>query len=391
MSGPWQTKPEGVPCAFVDGKTAQSHEVYADLRAADEVLVLSFGGAQDTDRPLTWALSDMRYVEGQHGLRRNKARMAVFTSQETPNARLYVRDAGLLHALDLTARHLKRRPPVTGRKRLAGLISGAIAAVALIVFVLIPIMSDQLARLLPIEGERALGDRTYEQIRTSFSEGFFEVPECTAPSGVAALNRMNERLLAVSGLDPDAVRLTVLDLDMINAFALPGGRIVIMNGLIDAAESPEEVAAVLAHEMGHVAHRDPTRHALRAVGTFGVLSLVFGDFAGGTLVLMSVNQLVNAQYSQGAESAADSFAHDLLPKAGVSPGAMAPLFERLKAEYGDVEGIASHLASHPALGDRVARAEAAADGYDGDLVPILSAADWQALRAICGGAWEDAD
>ncbi|SFK14915.1 M48 family metallopeptidase [Celeribacter neptunius] len=382
---PWAATPEGVRCEFVDGQTAKRHEVFAELRAAEGLLALNYPDETGTYVRLAWPLSHLRHVEGHRKLSWGKAPMGIFTNAMSPHARLYVRDGILLNEIRAQAPNLSRRPPVSGRGRLMALIGGAVASIALIIFVLIPTISDQLALRLPVEGERALGDKTYEQIRQSFSDSqFLPLQECRAEQGEAALVAMRDRLLGASDLDAEAVRLTVLDLDMINAFALPGGRIVVMRGLIDAAEAPEEVAAVIAHEIGHVAHRDPTRHALRGVGTFGVLSLVFGDFAGGTVVLLGVNQLVNAQYSQEAESAADSYAHALLPKAGISPGALAPLFERLKAEYGDAEGLASHLASHPKLGDRVDRAHAAADSFDAAAsAPVLSALEWFRLQHIC--------
>lgn len=66
---------------------------------------------------------------------------------------------------------------------------------------------------------------------------------------------------------------------------MPGGLIILFRGLIDAAESSDEVAAVYAHELGHVVARDPTRIALRSAGSIGVLGLLLGDFAGGAVVL----------------------------------------------------------------------------------------------------------
>nr|WP_319248103.1 M48 family metallopeptidase [uncultured Celeribacter sp.] len=381
--GPWGAEPEGVRCDFVDGKTAQRHLVYATWDDSGTQVELRQYDDGEEVRCWIWSLEDMRYVEGQRKLRWGQAPFGVYTHLQTPAARLYVRDTRLLQDLERRAPNLAQRPPVQGRGRLLGLIGGAVASVVLIVFVLIPLIADQLATILPVEGERALGDKTYEQVRTAFSQGYLPIRECLAEDGAAALQVMEDRLVAASDLTADAVTLSVLDFDMVNAFALPGGRIVVMRGLIDEAETPDEVAAVIAHEIGHVAHRDPTRHALRSVGTFGVLSLVLGDFAGGSVVLLGANQLVNAQYSQGAESAADAYAHDLLPRAGVSPAALAPLFERLKEAYGDSEGLAAHLSSHPQLGDRVTRARAAAEGYKAAKKAILTPDEWRNLRNIC--------
>ncbi len=81
-------------------------------------------------------------------------------------------------------------------------------------------------------------------------------------------------------------------------------------------------------------YRDPTRDALRSAGSLGVLGLLFGDFAGGTVALFIANQLINASYSQAAEARADDYAHGLLAQANISPAALGTFFERLHKEHG---------------------------------------------------------
>lgn len=200
-------------------------------------------------------------------------------------------------------------------------------------------------------------------------------------TGRAALNDLAASLAPAT---PEGVEVSVyvLNHDMINAFALPGGYVVFFRGLIDAAETPEEVAAVFAHEIGHVVSRDPTRHALRSAGSIGVLGLLFGDFAGGAVVLFLTERLIDANYSQAAEEAADTFAHKVLQDAGVSPAALGDMFERLRDEHGDNEGIISHFLSHPTLSDRIEKAQAAAPA-DGDWSPILTEEQWADLQSIC--------
>ncbi len=154
-------------------------------------------------------------------------------------------------------------------------------------------------------------------------------------------------------------------------------------GLIEAAEHPDEVAAVFAHEIGHVVNRDPARGALRSAGSIGVLGLVFGDFAGGAAVLFMVERLIDATYSQEAEASADSFAHGVLAKGGMSPDALASFFERLRAKYGDSEGIVAHFMAHPSLGNRITAARYAASRITGPKRPSLGEEDWQDLRGIC--------
>lgn len=320
-----------------------------------------------------WPLDDVREVPDIAG-----GDLVVLARADNAVERLLVRDTEI-------RAHLPRRRharPVANRKRLMGWAAGAVTSVALILFVLVPVMANQLANFIPPEGERALGEVTLAQIREAMDEtGIAPTRICSSPAGMAALRQIQARLETEAAL-PVEVTVHVLDHDMVNAFALPGGHIVFFRGLIDAAEDPEEIAAVFAHEMGHVASRDPTRHALRSAGSIGVLGLLFGDFAGGAVVLFLAERLIDAQYSQGAEAEADVFAHDLMARAGLSPAALATMFERFRALGGEADGIVAHFQSHPALGNRIEQARAAVPS-DFTPLPVLALQDWNALKSVC--------
>jgi predicted Zn-dependent protease len=271
---------------------------------------------------------------------------------------------------------------VARRGPLIGWAFAAVASVALIIFVLVPTMANQLARFIPPEGERALGEVTLNQIRSALDQtGLNPVPVCDNPEGLAALAKMESRLQDALP-EMQTLTVSVLDHEMINAFALPGNYIVFFRGLIEKAQTPEEVAAVFAHEIGHVVSRDPTRHALRSAGSLGVLGLIFGDFAGGAVVLLLAERLIEAQYSQDAESQADAFAHAVLLDARIAPSALATMFDRFRTLGGDAGSFVAHFLSHPSLGDRIQAArDATPTGFEA--VPVLSAQEWRALQNIC--------
>ncbi|MCT8159298.1 M48 family metallopeptidase [Pseudoruegeria sp. SHC-113] len=286
------------------------------------------------------------------------------------------------------------------RGRIALWALGAVASVALILFVLVPNMANQLATLLPPDGERALGAATLEQIRDALSDDpLAPVAFCESPEGDAALAAMAARL--TDGLElAQPLSLHVLDDPMVNAFALPGGYVVFFRGMIDAADHPDEIAAVMAHEIGHVVSRDPARHALRSAGSIGVLGLLFGDFAGGAVVLLLAEQLISANYSQEAERAADGFGLGLMEAAGLDAEQMARMFERLQAEEqavtgdsaseeaAETAGLLRYFLSHPQTSERIAAVRAAGAGGS-DATPSLDAAQWQALQGICGPSEAD--
>lgn len=354
---------------FFDGDRALPFEVHLTVRGADDVLVMQAEGAA----PVEWPVAEVRRVSDQAGREQTVLRWT-----GDPLARLVVNDRSILRMFPA----LDKRAPPSGRWRLSGWAGAAVLAVAVQIFFLIPMLANQLAVLIPPEGERALGEATLGQIQEILDDtGLGQVPICEGSEGVAALRKMGDRLMQTEPMEQEPIVL-VLDHEMINAFALPGGYVVFFRGLIEAAEKPEEVAAVFAHELGHVVSRDPTRHALRSAGSIGVLGLLFGDFAGGAAVLLLAEQLINAQYTQGAEAAADVFASEMLLRADLSPAALGDFFQRLREKYGDSEGFVSHFMSHPELGDRIAAARSSVP-QDATFRPVLSESEWAALRAIC--------
>lgn len=107
---------------------------------------------------------------------------------------------------------------------------------------------------MPVGVEQQLGATVKPQILASLSGGK-AAKLCTAPAGSAALQKLVAPYLAVAQT-PLPVTIEVVDVGVPNAFALPGGHILVLRGLIDKVETPEQLAGVIAHELGHVAHRD---------------------------------------------------------------------------------------------------------------------------------------
>lgn len=361
---------DGMGARFFDGDKPVPEEV--SLHIASGMLQIGL----DDETLHRWPVEQIRVVSDLAGNRRKVGVMLRVTTD--PLSRLFVTDLSLLDHLP----HARRAAPPKGRGRLAAWAVAAVGAVALQIGFLIPLLADNLADFIPTAGERALGEATLGHIREALDDsGISPLEVCEAPDGVAVLDNLVTRLGIQRDFRQD-VTVSVLDHEMINAFALPGGFVVIFRGLIDAAEGPDEVAAVLAHEIGHVVSRDPTRHALRSAGSIGVLGLLLGDFAGGAAVLFLTERLISAQYSQDAEIGADEFAHRVLEEASISPAALGVMFANLREKHGDASGVVSHFLSHPTLGKRIEAAQAAV--ADGQIYrPSMSDAAWSDLQAIC--------
>ncbi len=101
-----------------------------------------------------------------------------------------------------------------------------------------------------------------------------------------------------------------------NAFAIPGGQIYVFEGLIDTARDADELAGVLAHEIGHVAHRDGTRAVLQGAGLSFLFGMLLGDFVGGGAVVLAAKSVLQSSYSRDVEAAADVYGVGLMQKAG---------------------------------------------------------------------------
>lgn len=220
------------------------------------------------------------------------------------------------------------------------------------------------ARAVPMSWERRLGDAMV---------GDFGARLCKAPAGQAALDRLVARV-APDSRDLD-VKVTAVP--MVNAAALPGGRIVIFEKLLTEAKSADEVAGVLAHEVGHVRNRDVMTALARQAGIGFVLASLTGD-VGNTF-----GTLLAARYSRTAESEADAFAIRSLATANVSPLPTARFFAELaKMEDKLPTGALGYLSSHPLSRERRTRFERAGATHRAD-TPALTAADWAALQRIC--------
>jgi predicted Zn-dependent protease len=274
---------------------------------------------------------------------------------------------------------IKRRRYRPLRWTAMGLASVAVLFVVL--FFALPRFAGAVSQVIPTSWEVALGEQSFEQILELFAKLADDEAEkprfCEGPKGRAALDRLTANLAAASAA-PYEFRVAVLDLPVNNAFALPGGRIVVFKGLIDFAESPDEVAGVLAHEIGHVTERHGTERIVESLGLGLFFGVMLGDFGSSAVALVG-ETLVNLSYSRDAETEADSVAVGLLDEAGIAGGGLASFFKRLEESGPEMHPALQLLSTHPASELRAQRTAGSAGG------PAMSEADWTALQAICGG------
>lgn len=220
------------------------------------------------------------------------------------------------------------------------------------------------ARSVPESWEVALGE--------GFSGDYFG-RACRGEAGNRALQGLSRRL----SRDGRPIAILVIDAPVVNAVTLPGRRVILFEGLIDKAASPDEVAGVLAHELGHVANRDAMTALIRGIG----ISVLIGGADAGAIT----QALLAARYSRATERDADAFAMAALAGAGVSPAPTAAFFQRLAEREtvgGSAAAVINWIESHPLSAER---RQAFTNSLDpkARYRPALSTAEWQAVRAMC--------
>jgi Zn-dependent protease with chaperone function len=369
------TTPSG-PAIYFDGTCSARNDVVVEAGTAG---LRIFGADQ---RLLDeWLYAELRRQSAPDGVLR------LGRSGETLLARLEIRDAALAAAIEDRAVTLDRSGAVERalRRKVVALSLAAVVSLIVTAIIGVPVLATRLAPLVPISVEQKLGNAVDEQIRSTLDTkhlgaAFVCGTGANGAAGQAALNKLVGKLKTAAAL-PYPLRVDVVRRADFNAFALPGGHIYAFQGLIDRARSPDEVAGVLAHEIGHVAHRDGTRTVLQAAGLSFLFGMMLGDFVGGGAVVIAAKTVLRSSYSRQVEAAADAYSVALMGKLGGDPRALAAILARAAADK-DV-GI-KILEDHPDTKDRVAAINAAAPA--GATAPLLSAADWAALRQICAPA-----
>ena len=132
----------------------------------------------------------------------------------------------------------------------------------------------------------------------------------------------------------------------VNAYAMPGGFIVVHSGLLALAGSADEVAGVLAHEVAHIERRHSLRSMAKSVGLYATVAIFLGDFRR---LAGAAADLLNLKFSRDNERDADSAGLSLLVKAGLEPAPMAAFFRKMAAES---VAVPAFLSTHPASEER---------------------------------------
>jgi len=199
--------------------------------------------------------------------------------------------------------------------------------------------------------DNALGPMILRQVELSHSV-------ISSPAGDKAFSTIMDRLRpALEQLAPESpgVRIVVIDSPTVNAFALPGGIICVYTGLMRNLGSADQMAAILGHELSHVAHRDPLTLLARQVGIAALAGVLTGG-RGGDLARTLAQTLVNVHYGREAEDRADAFSVQLLALADIAPSSFEQALKRIKKAEPKDPKLLLWIDTHSPIDERIARA-----------------------------------
>lgn len=345
---------------YFDGVEAQKHPVtaYADSRH----LVIALDG-----RNILWPLDKITLEQyPQDGV------VGIFGRNEDSDEVLHITSKSDFDAL--LAQLPQKSRFVFGWKIPLSLMALMVALIYLVVYV-IPSLAYAFTPLIPYRYEQFLGKKIYPLIAG-------DKRICSTEQGDAALAALVQKFAP-----PHPVSIHVFDTHKKNAYALPGGTIVVFRGLIEQAKTADELAGVIAHEMGHLEERHSLQRLVRTLGT----GLVIDVFTGGGGTLVYAASLVNdLHYSREQEEEADTHALALLYEEHINPEALATFFGRVQGEHPLLEGDLEFLSTHPAPANRAAAIQRLQKEGNRQYYPALTKQQWKALSHICDTPSADA-
>ena len=361
MSGNWSA-------IYTDGSSARGWDVQVGLDSHG-ITIRRSGEGQDLVWPYEALQTDMPISTG--------AEDALVKNAHQIGATLFVESEEFVRLL---RQHAPNLTTAAHRWRWARPLI-AVATAVLVLVIAIWMMDLRPARTIAM----ALPETSRQSVGRSVIDQFArQYKICTEPTGRSALDKLLQRLLKATS-NPDYYQVTVVNWGLVNAFAAPGGQMLLTRGLIRTAQTPEEVAGVLAHEIGHGVERHPEAGLVRALGLSALFEILSGGSSGALTQVGAT--LLQTGYIRQDERAADVQALRLLKNAGIAQHGLKDFFNRIAKKAGASKSSAKKaigaftlLRTHPFPEER---AKMVAESKSYASTPALTPSEWRALRRIC--------
>jgi predicted Zn-dependent protease len=258
-------------------------------------------------------------------------------------------------------------------------ITGCLLAILLVIlpllaafFWLAPFIAERAADNISPETEQQIGASWYQSLTANY----------TIDSAKTRQAQQFYDSLRYGGNYP--FHITVVQEPVVNAFAVPGGHIVVFDSIIGIMDAPEQLAGLLAHEASHIQLKHSTRAIFRQLSNQLLISLVFGDYGSVSgIVAQHSSQLAGLSYSRSLEMEADQHGLELMDKRGIPLRGMPDLFRKMKASAsGQPSEAPNFMSTHPGLNERIASTEKRIqqNKRQGDTLPPALLEIWKALK-----------
>ncbi len=244
--------------------------------------------------------------------------------------------------MKFTPKHIDENVNVSKTHPLAELawLVGGMLLLALVFYLVLGVTADLAVAKIPIKAEAWLGEHFVDSFEANEDEPLRR-----------RLQTLLDNLPAGSPLHQYTFTVLLVKNEEVNALALPGGHIVVFSGLVEQAESENELGMVLAHELGHFAHRDHLKRLGRGLGLTVAAMLVFGEDSAISRLVSNLFLVTESSYSRQQESDADRFGLELLVNSYGHAGGATDFFARVGKKAGS--RVPYLLASHPHPDDRI--------------------------------------
>lgn len=368
-----------IPARFHDGLVAEVVDVGLDYESLGGRGTLVVRNPVSRAELARWPSGELYMVPAR------KHELRLGASGQPNGARVVVEgrdNVGRILAM-LPVLHEKQRQERGRQVRLAAFATAALGAVILAYVYGVPLLASRIVGLVPPAWEASLGETVARQMEASLGDsGGLQVCD-TNPDSLAnrALARFGDAALAGSG-SPFDLDIKVVRSDIPNAFALPGGQVYFFSALLEQAQTQDEFAGVLAHEIGHVAHRHGMEQLVSTAGTGALIGFILGDMTGISVAAGLGATIIDARFSRDAERQADAYAAQVAQRLDFNPAGLADLINRVGADDDFARALAL-LSTHPLTDDRKAALDLLSQQRPTGLEPPFTAEEWLAIRQMC--------
>lgn len=214
----------------------------------------------------------------------------------------------------------------------------------LIYLLLLPFVATKAAGKVPPEIEKQIGDTWFQSLTATYKTD-------------TAKTRLVQQFYDSLDFGGDyKMRITVVNEPVINAFAVPGGYIVVFDSILGIMDAPEQLAGLLAHEASHIQLKHSTRAIFRELANHLFFNLIIGDYGDlSAIIAQHGDQLAGLSYTRKLELEADDNGLQLMIRAGIPPSGMPDLFRKMKsaAENAGASDVPDFLSTHPSMDERL--------------------------------------